>query len=131
MLWKEALVPKQLFIATTALAYTRRCFPFPFENRRAPDRSEHGARERGPPSSYALAVNNPPGFYFHSHLIISKRRKKKLPALKKFSTWRIMLKKSHISYMSRKKNFISRDLGKKNSYSIQNTHTSPLQKSNG
>ena len=72
MLWKEAFSSQTAFHAT-ALAYTRRCFLFPFENRRAPDRSERGARERGPPSPYALAANNPPpGFYFHSRSMISK-----------------------------------------------------------
>ena len=82
MLWKEAFSSQTAFHAT-ALAYTRRCFLFPFENRPAPDRSERGALERGPPSPYSLAVNSPPGFYFHSRSMISKWPKKKLPTLKK------------------------------------------------
>ena len=56
MLWKEAFSSQTAFHAT-ALAYIRRCFLFLFENRRAPDRSERGALERGPPSPYALAVS--------------------------------------------------------------------------
>ena len=55
MLWKEAFSSQTAFHAT-ALAYIRRCFLFPFENRRAPDRSERGALERGPPSPYALVA---------------------------------------------------------------------------
>ena len=109
MLWKEAFSSQTAFHAT-ALAYTRRCFLFPFENRRAPDRSERGARERGPPSPYTLAVNNPPGFYFHSRSMISKWPKKKLPTLKKiFNMAYNAEKKSHIFICQ---NSISRDLGK-------------------
>ena len=64
MLWKEAFSSQTAFHATF-LAYTRRCFVFPFENRRAPNRSERGARERGPPFPYALSANNlPPVFIF-------------------------------------------------------------------
>ena len=64
MLWKEAFSSQTAFHAT-ALAYIRRCFLFPFENRRAPDRSERGARERGPPSPYALAVNKLPWVFIY------------------------------------------------------------------
>lgn len=127
MLWKEAFSSQTAFHAT-ALAYTRRCFVFPFENRRAPDRSERGARERGPPSPYTLAVNNPPGFYFHSRSMISKWPKKNYLYSKKFSTWCIMLKKISHLYMSK---FYLQRFGETNSYSNQNTHSSPLQKSNG
>ena len=45
MLWKEAFSSQTAFHAT---ALARRCFLFSFENRRAPDRSEREARERGP-----------------------------------------------------------------------------------
>ena len=150
MLWKEAFSSQTAFHAT-ALAYTRRCFLFPFGNRRAPDRSERGALERGPLSPYALAVNNsPPVFIFYSPRwslsgrtsefwggiwVISEKNYtanwfreikisyKETPALKK---------SFNVAYSAEKNlNSISRDLGKKNSYSNQNTHTSPLQKSNG
>ena len=47
MFWKEAFSSQTAFHAT-ALAYTRRCFLFPFENRGVQDQSERGARERGP-----------------------------------------------------------------------------------
>ena len=67
MLWKETFSSQTAFHAT-ALAYTRRCFLFPSGNRRAPDRSERGALERGPLSPYALAVNNSPQFLFFIHL---------------------------------------------------------------
>ena len=111
MLWKEAFSSQTAFHAT-ALAYTRRCFLFPFENRRASDRSERGARERGPPSPCALAVNSPPGFYFHSRSMISKWPKKKLPALKKIFNMAYNAEKNLTSLYVKKKNSISRDLGK-------------------
>ena len=67
MLWKEAFSSQTAFHAT-ALAYTRRCFLFPFENRKA----SAERKNEGPIPLRSSGQYFPLGVYFHSRSMISK-----------------------------------------------------------